>query len=164
MKPILGTSLPSQIAVICKDIEATKRCFAGFLDMEVPPTLDGGEYSVTQCMYRGKPAETQGCKMAFFQLGPIELEMIEPYGGESVWQDFLDETGGGLHHIAFQIPDIDEGIKKCEEYGMTLLQKGFYGDSSGAYAYMDARNTLSCFVELLCSFPRESFQTDKKHI
>lgn len=72
MKPILGTSLPSQIAVICKDIEATKRCFAGFLGMEVPPTLDGGEYSVTQCMYRGKPAETtRGVRWLSFSWVPL---------------------------------------------------------------------------------------------
>ncbi|NLO86289.1 MAG: VOC family protein [Clostridiales bacterium] len=152
MQPLLGTHIPSQIAIICNDIEATKQKYAEFFGMEVPPTLDGGPYEITKCEYMGEPAKMISCKMAFFQLGVTQFEIIEPYGGHSTWQDFLDETGGGIHHIAYQVPDIDAACKACESFGMKLTQKGLYGDASGAYAYYDARETLHCFIELLSSF------------
>ena len=46
--PLLGTYTPSQVAIICNDIEATKKAYALFLGKEVPPTMNGGEYSVTK--------------------------------------------------------------------------------------------------------------------
>ena len=154
MNGILGTVSPCQIAVICKDVEETKKKYAQFLGMEVPPTSDGGPYEITGCKYMGEPALTSSCRMAFFEVGNIQLEIIEPYGGKSTWQDFLDETGGGIHHYAYQVEDIEESIKACETFGMKLTQYGKYNDASGAYAYLDARGQLGCFIELLCTFKK----------
>lgn len=152
---ILGTNTPCQIGMICNDVETTKRMYAKLWNVEVPPTCDGGPYEITGCEYMGEPAPTNGCKMAFFQLGNIEYEIIEPYGGPSTWKDFLDATGGGIHHVAFQVKDIDETIEKCLDFGLKLTQKGKYCDASGAYAYFDARKDLGCFLELLCTFERK---------
>jgi catechol 2,3-dioxygenase-like lactoylglutathione lyase family enzyme len=154
MKPILGTIQPCQIAIICRNLEETKKKFAAFLDMPIPENSDGGPYEITGCEYMGKPAMSSSCKMAFFELGNIQLELIEPYGGESTWQEFLDETGGGIHHIAYQVEDIEEGMKKCQEFGMKLTQYGKYNDASGAYAYFNAREQLGCYIELLCTFKK----------
>lgn len=152
MQSILGMRNLSQVAVICKDVETTKRQYALFLGMEVPPTCDGGPFEVTGCEYMGKPSPESNCKMAFFNLENIQLELIEPNGKPSTWQDFLDETGGGIHHIAFQVKDMPAAIRACEEFGMQLTQRGKYNDASGEYAYLDARGQLGCFVELLCSY------------
>ena len=153
MHSLLGTAKPTQIAVICKDIEATKNQYALFLGMPVPPTCDGGPFEINQCEYMGKPSPDSNCKMAFFNLdGGIQLEIIEPNGCASTWQDFLDETGGGIHHVAFQVEDMEKAIHDCEGFGMKLTQRGKYNDASGEYAYLDARAQLSCFIELLCSY------------
>lgn len=155
MLPMLGTYVPSQVCVICPDVEKAKRQWAAFLGMEVPPTQDCGQYENTRCEYMGQPALTQSCKMAFFQLDHLQLELIEPYGGKSTWQDFLDETGGGIHHMGFQVEDIDKAQAACEAFGMKMVQKGIYNDGSGMYVYYDARESLHCFVELLHSFPKK---------
>ena len=42
-----------------------------------------------------------------------------------------------------------EAVKRCEEFGMTLEQKGEYGDASGTYVYMNAYKDLKCIIELL---------------
>lgn len=154
MMPLLGTMSPCQVAVICSDVEEMKKKYAAFYGVEVPPTSDGGPYEITGAEYMGQPALTQSCKMAFFELGNIQLEIIEPYGGKSTWQDFLDETGGGIHHVAYQVEDIQEAMEKCKGFGMDLTQWGKYNDASGAYAYFDARKTLGCFIELLCTFKK----------
>ncbi len=152
MKSLFEIKNISQVAVICKDVETTKRQYALFLGKEVPPTCCGGEFEVTQTKYMGKTSPESNCKMAFFNLDNIQLELIEPNGQPSTWQDFLDETGGGIHHIAFQVSDMQEAIRACEEFGMQLTQWGRYSDASGEYAYLDSRGQLGCFVELLHSY------------
>ena len=152
MNQLFGSNMPCQMAVIVKDVEKAKVEYARMWGLPVPPTCDGGPYEITRCEYMGQPAPTSGCKMAFFELGGIQFEIIEPYGGKSTWQDHLDECGGGLHHIAYNVDDIEAAIEKCRDFGMKLTQFGKYNDASGAYAYFDAREQLGCYIELLCTF------------
>ena len=153
MTALLGTSALIQVAIVVKDIEVTKRKWAEFFGIEPPPTMGSGSYEVTKATYMGKPAPDIGCKMAFFYVGPnVSLELIEPNGVKSTWQDFLDENGEGIHHIAFGVKNTDEKIASCEKAGMTLVQRGKYGDGSGEYAYLDATASLKCIVETLESF------------
>jgi 4-hydroxyphenylpyruvate dioxygenase-like putative hemolysin len=149
---ILGNTKPSQIAIIVNDIEESKKKYAKFFGVEVPPTITGGSFEITQTEYKGKPAPEAGCKMAFFNLESIMFEIIEPNAAQSTWRDFLEERGEGLHHIAFTVDDLQEGIKSCKEFGLELTQQGNYGDGSGGYAYFDATKDLKCFIELLCSY------------
>ena len=153
MQGLLGTNIITQVAVIVRDIEATKVKYAEFLGVDVPPTIGGGDFDITQTNYKGSPAPRANCKMAFFDAGPqLNIELIEPNGEKSTWQDFLDEKGEGLHHIAFGVKGTDEKVEACEKFGMTLTQRGKYGDASGEYAYLDATKDLKCFIELLESF------------
>jgi len=153
MSGLLGTNLVTQVALIVKDIEVTKKKFAEFLGMDVPPTVGGGDFEVTGTTYMGQPAPRSNAKLAFFNVGQnLALELIEPNGEKSTWQDFLDEHGEGLHHIAFGVKGMDGVLAKCEASGMTVTQRGKYGDASGEYAYVDATGDLKCFVELLESY------------
>ena len=84
----------------------------------------------------------------------IQFEIIQPNEAQSTWRDFLEENGEGLHHIAFEVEDIFQAMEDCKAFGLKLTQWGYYGDGSGAYAYFDAREKLSCFIELLCRFKK----------
>ena len=153
MEGILGTSSLAQVGCIVRDVEASKRKFAAFLGVPVPPTVDGGDYAVTGTTVKGEPAPDANCKMAFFDVGPgMQLELIEPNGVKSTWQDFLDERGEGIHHLAFQVKDTNGKVLACEDAGMPCVQRGKYGDGNGEYAYMDARKDLKCFIETLESY------------
>jgi len=153
MSGILGTNVVTQVALIVKDIEVTKNKFAEFFGVEPPPHFDGGKYEITDTTYMGNPAPRANALLAFFNVGPnMSLELIQPNGEQSTWQDFLDEKGEGLHHIAFGIKGTDDKIAACEKLGMMLTQRGKYGDASGEYAYLDATKDLKCFIELLESY------------
>lgn len=152
MTPILGTLTPSQVAIIVRDIEAVKTDYAKLWGTEVPPTKESGDYAVTQTEYKGGAAPDAKCKMAFFELGNVQFEIIQPNEHPSTWRDFLEENGEGLHHLAFNVEDLEAGIQACEGLGMTLTQRGNYSSGEGGYAYMDARKTLKCFIELLCTY------------
>jgi len=147
---VLGTNIVTQVALIVRDIEATKQKYAEFFGVEPPSTIEGGDYKVTQTVYMGNPAPRAGAKLAFFNVGSnLALELIEPNGEQSTWQDFLDQNGEGIHHIAFVVKGMDEKIMACEKFGMITTQRGKYGSGGGEYAYLDATKDLKLFVELL---------------
>lgn len=153
MEGIIGTRIITQVALIVRDIEKTKARLAEFFGITEPPCFPGGNYSVTQTEVKGQPAPDANCLMAFFDIGNgVQLELIQPNGVSSVWQDFLDERGEGLHHIAFGVKDMDGKIKACEDFGLTLLQKGNYGDGGGRYSYLGNGDGLPFILELLESF------------
>lgn len=150
MAGMLDTNILTQVGIIVKDIQVSRRKFAEFFGVEEPNIIDGGRYEVTGTTYRGEPAPQANCLMAFFDVSPnTQIELIQPNGVKSAWQDFLDEHGEGIHHIAFNIKDMDEKVKICEDVGMKCVQRGKYGGGNGEYAYIDANADLKCFLELL---------------
>ncbi|MNW65836.1 hypothetical protein D3C74_442570 [compost metagenome] len=86
-------------------------------------------------------------KLAFFDMGSVQLELIEPDHQPSTWRDYLNEHGEGPHHIAFVVEGMKEKIMLLEGKGFPLQQKGEY--TGGCYAYMDTFKELKVLVELL---------------
>ena len=150
---ILGTNILTQVALVVNDIEKTKARLAEFFDVPIPPTVESGDYEITKTEVLGVPSPGAACKLAFFSVGTgVQLELIEPNEVSSVWRDFLNERGEGIHHIAFGVKGTDDVIKSCENFGMKLVQKGNYGDGSGCYSYLEGGEGLPFIVELLESF------------
>lgn len=153
MSGILDNNQIAQVGFIVRDIEKSKKVFAEFFGVPVPPTYDGGSYDITGTTVNGKPAPDANCYMAFFDVGPnTQIELIQPNEAKSTWRDFLEERGEGIHHIAFQVKNMDQKISKCEEFGMKCVQRGKYGSGDGEYAYLDAFTDMKCLVELLESY------------
>ena len=62
---------------------------------------------------------------AFVQLGQVEIELIQPLEGErNAYKEFLDQTGGGIHHVLFEVKDIDSVLQALAESGVSVLQSG----------------------------------------
>ncbi len=101
---------------------------------------------VAHTRYRGRPTQARA-KLAFFQLGSVSLELIEPLGRPSTWREFLEAHGEGVHHIAFRIEDMEEQLAILERKGMPPVQRGDY--TGGRYAYVDSAPQLSVILELL---------------
>lgn len=139
----------AQIGFIVKDVEKAKQEVAKFLGVPVPPTVSSGEYSTTQTVYRGNPAPEAACQMAFFYFGDLQVEFIQPNEAPSVWRDFLETKGEGIHHLAFNVKGMTHYIKNLEDFGLNVEQKGEYRLGNGRYAYFDASDTLKTFIELL---------------
>jgi methylmalonyl-CoA epimerase len=155
MEGLLKTNAIIQVGLIVKDIEKTKKKWAAFFGVPVPPTIDAGDYNVTQTKYKGKAAPKAKCQMAFFEAGPnMQLELIQPNGEKSTWQDFLDKKGEGIHHIAFLVNDTKKILETCEKEGIKCIQQGKYGDASGEYAYLDTAKDFKCIIETLESYSK----------
>ena len=155
MAGLVNTNVITQVGFIVKDVEKSKKKWAAFFGVPVPPTVNLGDYKVTQTRYKGKAAPKAGCLMAFFNAGPnMQLELIQPNGEKSTWQDFLDKHGEGIHHIAFRVEGMDKVIETCSEAGLKCVQRGKYGNATGEYAYLDGTKDFKCIVELLENYKK----------
>ena len=97
--------------------------------------------------YRGAPSNAQ-CKLAFFELDNTTIELTQPLGGPSSWQDVLDQQGECIHHIAFQVTDTAGKARALAAKGIPLLHQG--GDpQTGQFSYFDTRETLGLMIETL---------------
>ena len=142
----LGSSVICQIGVIVRDIERSIQAYADLFGID-PPTwslTDPKETAHTR--YHDQPTAARA-KLAFFQLGSVSLELIEPVGAPSTWREFLETHGEGVHHIAFRIQGMDEQLALLERKGMPAVQRGDY--TGGCYAYVDATPQLHVILELL---------------
>ena len=98
----LGSTTVTQIGIVVQDVEAKARAWAGVLGLPVPEIIVSDGYEQAQTEYNGQPSDARA-KLAFFDLGQVSLELIEPVGKPSTWRDQLDEHGDSLHHIAFEV-------------------------------------------------------------
>jgi hypothetical protein len=114
--------------------------------MPVPPVVVTAPGKESHAEYRGGSTSAQA-KLAFFRLGQVSLELIEPIGEPSTWNDQLVAHGESLHHIAFQIKGMDERVAALADLEIPLIQRGDY--RGGRYAYLDATKRLGTVLELL---------------
>jgi catechol 2,3-dioxygenase-like lactoylglutathione lyase family enzyme len=139
-----------QVAVVCRDIEATARRWASLLGVDTPKvfTTDPGN----QCgmTYRGRSSDAR-CKLAFFNLGACDLELIQPLGPESSWQDALDKNGECVHHFGFGVTDLNGTVRTLADQGMPVIHQGHFDGKRGTYAYIDSQKQLGVMIELLHS-------------
>ena len=142
----LGTTTVVQIGIIVKDVEAKARAWADVFGLPVPEIRITDTVDVAHTEYRGKPTPARA-KLAFFHLGQVDVELIEPVDQPSTWKDQLDEHGESLHHVAFRIKGMKEKLAYLNSKGVSLIQRGDY--TGGRYAYVDAVAQLGLILELL---------------
>ena len=123
------------VGVIVKDIDET----IGFLtSLGIGPfgMPDGQKWVEVSFNgeLRGKPAVWK-VKISNAQLGKGELELLQPSGGPSLLQEFLDEHGEGLHHIGYLTENLVKDIKTLAKQGVKVLTSA--NSDKGGFAYFD---------------------------
>ena len=146
IEPTLGNNIITQVGIIVSDIETKARAWSEILGLPMPNIIITDPVDKTQAEYSGK-STTARAKLAFFHMGQLDVELIEPIDGPSTWKDQLDQHGNSLHHIAFQIKGMQEKIAYLDSKGILLLQRGEY--TGGRYAYLDGIAQLGTVLELL---------------
>lgn len=147
----LGSNVVCQVAVVVRDIERAARAYAEVFNLPVPAVRETATADQTNIKYKG--ATTTGrAKLAFLNLGQVSLELIEPIGGPSTWQEHLDTRGEGMHHIAFKVQGMERACAFLDGKGCPTVQSGDF--KGGRYAYVDATKDLKLVLELLESMPQ----------
>jgi methylmalonyl-CoA/ethylmalonyl-CoA epimerase len=142
----LGSNTVTQIGLVVPNIEAAVAAWSSLLGVAPPNIITTAPVEDAHTEYQQEPTPARA-KLAFFKLGQVSLELIEPLGEPSTWRDQLEAAGPSLHHLAFQIKGMAERITVLAEHGLPLVQKGDY--TGGRYAYLDGQQKFGAVVELL---------------
>jgi methylmalonyl-CoA/ethylmalonyl-CoA epimerase len=101
-----------------------------------------------KCEHR-EEVPSQKVRTAFFSVGEVHLELLEPTDPESPIAKFLDKNpSGGIHHIAFGTDNIQEQLKQAADAGVRLIhEKPFEGASEKLVAFLHPKSTHGVLTE-----------------
>ncbi|MEM7549316.1 MAG: methylmalonyl-CoA epimerase [Bacteroidota bacterium] len=71
--------------------------------------------------YKSEEVASEGVKTSFFKIGESKIELLEASSPESAINKFIKKKGEGIHHIAFEVDDIQAEMKRLEGEGFQLL-------------------------------------------
>ena len=95
---------------------------------------------------RGNPVEAS-MLAAIAQNGTLQLELIQPLEGPSIWKEFLEEKGEGLHHVQAHVQDPKAVLTAFREMGVEALMSGKIGNN--IFYYMDTQPLLGIIYEFI---------------
>jgi hypothetical protein len=136
----------THIAIVVGDIEKAVAIWSELLGMQKPPITETERWESTHMTFRGKPSKAKA-KLSFLNLENVVLEFIQPIGGPSTWQDFLERCGEGIHHIAFDVENLEVTLDSFRKVEVIVEQKGDF--KGGCYVYTDPKSELKAIIELL---------------
>ncbi len=107
---------PVQIAWVTRDLDATEKALTTLLGAKKWVRVPDVHFAPDTCTFRGRPADFTA-HISFSYAGDTQLELIAPVSGESVYSEFLDTAGPGLHHVCIEAPDsaaFDAALRDAE--------------------------------------------------
>jgi methylmalonyl-CoA/ethylmalonyl-CoA epimerase len=70
------------------------------------------------------------------QIGAVELQLIQPGAGQSLYKDFLDKKGEGVYHLGFVVEDIEKSDADVKAMGLDIISSGRRENGSG-FSYLN---------------------------
>ncbi len=67
--------------------------------------------------------EDQKVRVAMLPIGESRIELLEPTSEDSPISKFIEKRGGGIHHIAVEVEDIEAALAKLKAQGMRLIDE-----------------------------------------
>jgi methylmalonyl-CoA/ethylmalonyl-CoA epimerase len=92
---------------------------------------------------------SQKVRVAFFKVGDVRLELLEPTSEDSPIAAFLAKRGEGLHHVAFTVSDIAERLTQLKAAGLRLIdEKPRAGAHHTQIAFLHPKSSAGVLTEL----------------
>ncbi|MFC2066412.1 VOC family protein [Chloroflexota bacterium] len=142
-------SLPpiSHIGVVVRDLDRSMAIYSS--------TFGAGPWRVAELTYpdvviKGEHKSYQ-VRLAFAEWDSMELELIQPVSGDSLYSDFLNERGEGMHHLGYLVNQEEKAeiTTRLAKVGIRPLQESNSSMHSGSFAYFDADKTGGVIIELI---------------
>lgn len=107
--------------------------------------------------YKTESVEREKVKTAFFRVAETKIELIESTDPESVIARFIEKKGEGLHHVAFEVADIEKEMDRLEKEGFILLNKTPQpGADNKIVCFLHPKSTNGVLIELCMSASRQT--------
>ena len=91
----------------------------------------------------------QKVKIAFLPVGDCEIELVEPTTADSGVARFLEKRGEGLHHICFEVEDIEAALRDLAARGLRLIDRQPRQGAIGRVAFLHPKSAHGVLIELI---------------
>ena len=99
--------------------------------------------------YKKENVESEGVSTSFYQVGETKLELLESEEQNSAISKFITKKGEGIHHIAFDVDDIEAELIRLKKEGFILINKtAFTGADNKLVAFIHPKSCHGILVEL----------------
>ena len=140
--PFLGNAV--EIAIVTRD---HKRTMQGLWRLGIGPwqVYTFSPENTTNQTYRGKPSSFT-MKVCFAQVGIMVWELIEPISGSTIFGEFLERHGEGIHHVAYDCNNIpfEQRIAEFGRRGFQLVQSGSWMGKNHFAFFETEQATTTC--------------------
>lgn len=105
--------------------------------------------------YAVEEVADQKVKTAFFMVGQTKIELLESTGEDGPIAKFIEKKGEGIHHLAFNVDDVDQTLKEVEAKGINLIDKSPRKGAEGlSIGFLHPKSTFGVLTEF-CGKPKE---------
>ncbi|MFT4601563.1 MAG: methylmalonyl-CoA/ethylmalonyl-CoA epimerase [Arenicella sp.] len=99
--------------------------------------------------YKTEGVESEGVITSFFAVGESKIELLQATKESSSIHKFIEKKGEGIHHLAFEVVDIDFEIDRLSKEGFVLIHETPKdGADNKRIAFLHPKSTNSVLVEL----------------
>ncbi len=122
------------IGIAVKNIEESNKVFAKIFGKE---------------NYKSEIVESEGVVTSFFQVGENKLELVSATNSDSSIAKYLEKNREGMHHIAFDVEDIEKEMIRLKNEGVRILnEKPKQGADNKLICFLHPNDTNGVLIEL----------------
>jgi methylmalonyl-CoA/ethylmalonyl-CoA epimerase len=122
------------IGIAVRDLKRAASLYSDAFGLEVSEGIDAPERKL---------------RIAFTEISGTKLEFLMPTDNESVVAKFIDKRGEGIHHISFEVDDIEKAISELKSKGVELVdEKPRLGVEGDKIVFLQPKSTLGVLIEL----------------
>lgn len=122
------------IGIAVKSMENANKLFASLLGRE---------------HYKIEEVESEGVRTAFFDVSGVKIELLEATREDSPIAKFIEKKGEGIHHLAFEVNDINRSIREYEAKGFQKINaEPKAGADNKMICFLHPKSTNGVLVEL----------------
>ena len=99
--------------------------------------------------YKTEQVESEQVTTAFFKKGETKIELLESSTADGIVARFIEKKGEGLHHIAFEVENIEQEMERLKNEGFVLLnEKPKPGADNKLVCFLHPKGTNGVLIEL----------------
>lgn len=122
------------IGIAVRDLESANALFAALFD---------------QAPYKEEAVESEGVVTSFFRTGESKIELLVGTNPESPISKFIEKRGEGIHHLAFEVADLEAEVQRLQGLGFRVLGDGpKLGADNKRIVFLHPKSSNGVLVEL----------------
>jgi methylmalonyl-CoA/ethylmalonyl-CoA epimerase len=117
-------------------------------DLEAAVELYGGGFDMAE--QHRETVEEQGVEAILLEVGEGHIELIRPLSPDNGVANFIERKGEGIHHIAYQVDDIDAALERVRAAGLRLIdEEPRIGIRGSRVAFLHPKSTGGVLTEIV---------------